>query len=87
MVSGVAAKGDKRTITLLSTTDLHTNLVAYDYYASKSAEWGLAKVATLIKQEREKAPDALLLDSGDTVSYTHLCWELWQTKVWPNITK
>lgn len=72
MVSGVAAKGDKRTITLLSTTDLHTNLVAYDYYASKSAEWGLAKVATLIRQEREKAPDALLLDSGDTIQGTPL---------------
>lgn len=72
LISGVAAKGEKRTITLLSTTDLHTNLVAYDYYASRSAEWGLAKVATLINKEREKDPTALLLDSGDTIQGTPL---------------
>lgn len=68
----VAAQNDRRTITLLSTTDIHTNLVAYDYYASRPAEWGLAKVATLVNQERAKDPSALLLDSGDTIQGTPL---------------
>jgi 2',3'-cyclic-nucleotide 2'-phosphodiesterase/3'-nucleotidase len=60
------------TITLLQTTDLHTNVLAWDYYTSQPAEWGLAKVATLIKQERAADPSALLLDSGDTIQGTPL---------------
>ena len=67
-----AAADSTRTITILSTTDLHTNLVGYDYYASKPAEWGLAKVATLVRQERALDPNALLLDSGDTIQGTPL---------------
>src|SRR5688572_6395682 len=60
------------TITLLQTTDLHANLLAWDYYSGQPAEWGLAKVATLVKQERAADPSALLLDSGDTIQGTPL---------------
>jgi 2',3'-cyclic-nucleotide 2'-phosphodiesterase/3'-nucleotidase len=67
-----ASASSTRTITLLSTTDLHTNLVGYDYYASRPAEWGLAKVATLVREERARDPNALLLDSGDTIQGTPL---------------
>lgn len=66
------AEDKTATITLLQTTDLHTNLLAWDYYTGQPAEWGLAKVATLIKQERAADPSALLLDSGDTIQGTPL---------------
>jgi 2',3'-cyclic-nucleotide 2'-phosphodiesterase/3'-nucleotidase len=67
-----AAKDDTTTITILQTSDLHTNLLPWDYYTGKVADWGLARVATLIKQERAKDPHLLLLDSGDTIQGTPL---------------
>ena len=62
------------TITLLSTTDIHGHVEPWDYYANKTAELGLAKIATLIKQARGEAPHALLLDCGDTIQGTPLAY-------------
>ncbi len=51
---------------LLQTTDLHMNLVNYDYYQDKATdEYGLAKTASLIKAARAQAPNTLLFDNGD----------------------
>ena len=69
-----SAQNPTATITLLQTSDLHGNLLGWDYYANKPAEWGLAKVATLVKQERAVDPDLLLLDSGDTIQGTPLTY-------------
>lgn len=63
-----------KTITILETSDLHGNLMPWDYYANRPAEWGLAKVATLIKQERAANPNTLLLDNGDTIQGTPLTY-------------
>lgn len=54
-------------ITLLSTTDLHGNILPYDYYTAKPAARGLAKIATLIEEARSQNPNSLLLDCGDTI--------------------
>ncbi len=54
-------------ITLLGTTDLHGRIEPWDYYANKPIDLGLEKIATLVKQTRAEAPDALLFDSGDMV--------------------
>lgn len=62
------------TITLLSTTDTHGHIEPWDYYANKPADLGLAKIATLIRQARAQAPDALLLDCGDTTQGTPLAY-------------
>ncbi|HLL73082.1 MAG TPA: bifunctional UDP-sugar hydrolase/5'-nucleotidase, partial [Pyrinomonadaceae bacterium] len=60
-------------ITILSTTDLHGNILPFDYYTNKPDARGLAKVATLVKAARkENATGTLLLDSGDTVQGTPL---------------
>jgi 2',3'-cyclic-nucleotide 2'-phosphodiesterase (5'-nucleotidase family) len=55
------------TVTVLATTDLHGNIYPYDYLTGRPAARGLAKIATLVKAERKTAPDALLLDCGDTI--------------------
>jgi 2',3'-cyclic-nucleotide 2'-phosphodiesterase len=51
---------------LLETTDLHANLVNYDYYQTKiDNKIGLVKTATLIKQARREVKNSLLFDNGD----------------------
>ena len=45
-------------LVLLDTTDIHGRIAPWDYYANKQVNLGLAKIATLIKQQREQAPDA-----------------------------
>ncbi|EMT52776.1 MULTISPECIES: bifunctional 2',3'-cyclic-nucleotide 2'-phosphodiesterase/3'-nucleotidase [Brevibacillus] len=53
---------------LLETTDLHTNIVNYDYYQDKlTDEFGLAKTATLIKAARDEAKNSMLFDNGDLI--------------------
>lgn len=72
--TSVSAQDEQQTLTLLETSDLHGNLMPWDYYSNKSAEWGLAKVATLIRQERSADPNLLLLDAGDTIQGTPLAY-------------
>ncbi|USG64113.1 bifunctional 2',3'-cyclic-nucleotide 2'-phosphodiesterase/3'-nucleotidase [Brevibacillus ruminantium] len=53
---------------LLETTDIHTNIVNYDYYQDKATdEFGLAKTATLIKQARAEVTNSMLFDNGDLI--------------------
>lgn len=59
-------------VTILSTTDLHGNILPIDYYTNKADNRGLAKIATLVKQARKDNPNLLLLDSGDTIQGTPL---------------
>ncbi len=61
-------------IVLLDTTDTHGRIEPWDYYQNKPANLGLAKVATLIKEQRAEAPDALLLDCGDTIQGTPMAY-------------
>ncbi len=51
---------------LLETTDLHMNLLSYDYYQDKTTDqYGLSRAATLIKAARAEMPNSLLIDNGD----------------------
>src|SRR5258708_10629411 len=68
--AGTHAKEVK--ITLLVTTDLHGNLLPFDYYTAQPADRGLVKVATLIRSERSENPNNLLIDCGDTIQGTPL---------------
>ena len=53
---------------ILETTDLHMNLLAWDYYQDKpTTEYGLARTATLIKAARAEAKNSLLFDNGDLI--------------------
>ena len=71
---GPAASGARQTITLLSTTDIHGHIDPIDYYSNKPSNFSLAKIATLVKQQRAEAPKALLLDCGDTTQGTPLAY-------------
>jgi 2',3'-cyclic-nucleotide 2'-phosphodiesterase / 3'-nucleotidase len=51
---------------ILQTTDVHMNLLNYDYYQDKPTdEYGLAKTVSLIKAARAEAKNSLLFDNGD----------------------
>lgn len=65
---------DRAQVTLLATTDLHGRIYPLDYSTDRPADLGLAKLATLIGQVRREAPDALLLDCGDTIQGTPLVY-------------
>jgi 2',3'-cyclic-nucleotide 2'-phosphodiesterase/3'-nucleotidase len=65
-------KAEEVTITVLATTDLHGNIYPYDYYTGKPADRGLAKIATLIRHERQDNPNNILIDCGDTIQGTPL---------------
>ena len=54
-------------VTVLATTDMHGNLLAWDYFSAKPAERGLSKIGTLIARARAENPNSLLMDCGDTI--------------------
>ena len=66
-------EGQTVDLRILATTDLHTNLVNYDYYQDKPVETlGLAKTAVLIEKAKKENPNVLLVDNGDTIQGTPL---------------
>ena len=63
-----AAQETTLKLRLLQTTDLHTNILNYDYYQDKETdEFGLVKTASLIKKAREEAANSILIDNGDLI--------------------
>ncbi|MEH6435509.1 bifunctional 2',3'-cyclic-nucleotide 2'-phosphodiesterase/3'-nucleotidase [Massilia sp. DD77] len=55
-------------LAVLETTDLHSNVVGYDYYKLMAEpSFGLDRTAALIAQARKEFPNTLLLDNGDTI--------------------
>ncbi|GCB04758.1 bifunctional metallophosphatase/5'-nucleotidase [Ralstonia sp. SET104] len=65
--------GTKATLAVLETTDLHTNVLSYDYFKlAADNSFGFERVATLINQARTQFPNTLLLDNGDTIQGTAL---------------
>ncbi len=58
---------------LLATSDLHANLLAWDYHADHECPTrGLARLATLIRRARAEVAQTLLLDNGDFLHGTPL---------------
>ena len=66
---------------VLATSDLHANLMNYDYYTgSETNNSGLVKAATVIKEQKKQAnksvkssvDNVLLVDNGDTIQGTPL---------------
>ena len=55
-------------VALLETTDIHSNILSYDYYKQKDdPTLGYERTATLIRRARAEFPNTFLFDSGDTI--------------------
>ncbi|MFK2878305.1 bifunctional 2',3'-cyclic-nucleotide 2'-phosphodiesterase/3'-nucleotidase [Rhodanobacter hydrolyticus] len=72
--------GARATVAILETTDIHSNVLSYDYYKQKAdPTLGFERTATLIEQARKQFPNNFLFDSGDTIQGTVLAD--WQAQV------
>jgi 2',3'-cyclic-nucleotide 2'-phosphodiesterase/3'-nucleotidase len=66
-------EGTTVTLALLETTDIHSNVLGYNYYSlSDDPTVGLDRTATLIQAARAENPNNLLLDDGDVIQGTLL---------------
>jgi 2',3'-cyclic-nucleotide 2'-phosphodiesterase len=73
MFAAAADAGSSLKLRIMETTDIHTNLVPYDYYKDAvSNTVGLARTANLIKAARADAKNAFLVDNGDLIQGTPL---------------
>ncbi len=55
-------------IRIMETTDVHGNMMDYDYYKDKAtAQYGLVRAATLIDAARAEATNSVLVDNGDII--------------------
>lgn len=53
---------------IMETTDVHGNMMDYDYYKDKAtAQYGLVRAATLIDAARAEATNSVLVDNGDII--------------------
>jgi 2',3'-cyclic-nucleotide 2'-phosphodiesterase / 3'-nucleotidase len=71
--SAKPANGARAELAILETTDLHTNILSFDYYKlAEDKSIGFERVATLIAQARKQYANTLLFDNGDTIQGTAL---------------
>ncbi|WP_196257868.1 bifunctional 2',3'-cyclic-nucleotide 2'-phosphodiesterase/3'-nucleotidase [Pelagibacterium limicola] len=64
----VMAQARQAHLRILETTDIHVNVVPYDYFADAPDDTlGLARTASIIDDIRAEAGNAILLDNGDTI--------------------
>ncbi|RUL76092.1 bifunctional 2',3'-cyclic-nucleotide 2'-phosphodiesterase/3'-nucleotidase [Dyella choica] len=60
--------GLRADVAVLETTDLHSNVLSYDYYKQKAdPTLGFERTVTLIRKAREQFTNSLLFDAGDTI--------------------
>ncbi|MGL5289331.1 MAG: metallophosphoesterase, partial [Aeromonas sp.] len=61
------------TFRLIETSDIHSNLLGYDYYQNKpDASLGFSRTAVLIRKARDENANNLLVDNGDLLQGTPL---------------
>ena len=67
------AVGTSVALTLMETTDLHQNILSYDYYKlAADNSVGIERTSTLIKQVRAANTNTMLFDAGDIIQGTVL---------------
>ena len=65
--------GTRARLAVLESTDLHSNILSYDYYRlAEDKALGFERMATLVAQARAEFPNTLLFDAGDTIQGTAL---------------
>ena len=69
----VAPTGSTAQLAVLETTDLHQNVLGYDYYKlAEDKSVGIDRIATLVAKARTDFANTLLVDNGDTIQGTVL---------------
>lgn len=66
----IAASASAATVDfrILETTDLHSNMMDFDYYKDTPTEkFGLVRTASLINAAREEVKNSVLVDNGDLI--------------------
>jgi 2',3'-cyclic-nucleotide 2'-phosphodiesterase/3'-nucleotidase len=77
-----AAEGTHLHLALLETTDLHSNVLSYDYFKlDQDKSLGFERAAELVRAARREFPNTLTFDAGDTIQGTELAD--WQALVEP----
>ena len=66
--------GRIKEVIILETSDMHGNILPINYADNRRSEHGLAKVSTLIKEERRKNSYLILIDNGDIIQGTPLAY-------------
>jgi 2',3'-cyclic-nucleotide 2'-phosphodiesterase/3'-nucleotidase len=60
------AQAKQAHLRIMETTDIHVNIMPYDYYADKPNDtMGLTRTASFIDQVRSEAGNSMLIDNGD----------------------
>ncbi|OME81476.1 hypothetical protein BK120_17705 [Paenibacillus sp. FSL A5-0031] len=73
MFAAAADAGTSVKLRIMETTDIHTNLVPYDYYKDAvSNTVGFARTSNLIKAARAESKNTFLVDNGDLIQGTPL---------------
>ncbi|MWP49486.1 MULTISPECIES: bifunctional 2',3'-cyclic-nucleotide 2'-phosphodiesterase/3'-nucleotidase [unclassified Gilliamella] len=63
-----AASSTTIDLRIIETTDLHGNMMNYDYFKEQYVDtFGLAKTANLIHQARSEVKNSVLVDNGDLI--------------------
>jgi 2',3'-cyclic-nucleotide 2'-phosphodiesterase/3'-nucleotidase len=61
-------EGLRADVAVLETTDLHSNILSYDYYKQKAdPTLGFERTVTLIRKARSQFTNSFLFDAGDTI--------------------
>lgn len=59
---------DTINLRVIETTDIHSNVMDYDYYKDKASEKiGLVRAATLVKKAQQEVTNSVLVDNGDLI--------------------
>jgi 2',3'-cyclic-nucleotide 2'-phosphodiesterase / 3'-nucleotidase len=60
------AQANQAHLRIMETTDIHVNVLPYDYYADKPNDtMGLSRTASIIDAVRKEATNSMLIDNGD----------------------
>lgn len=75
--AGHGEEEPRATLAILESTDIHANVLSYDYYKlAEDPSIGFERLATLIRAARAEYENSLLFDGGDTIQGTALAdWQ------------
>ena len=68
----VGATDERVEITILQTSDIHGMINCYDYKKNYATKYGLARIAAIVREQRRRDDELLLIDCGDLTVGNHI---------------